>query len=384
MEPTQDLRTTRATLVDLLDRVLDKGLVIQADIIVSVAGIPLIGVNLRAALAGMETMQKYGLLKDWDESIRARAKIEKKELPLLPREEVILRTLGSYFWSRGIYTAWRPGHCYLTSERLVLYHQDFGEVIFQTPLEEIRGMAMKKEEFLSKEKREVIYLLLNNGEIAKLHVLNNLELKETLEKRMQELQLHFESNVALPEEKPKILEFLAPGEKITHQGKMWYLMPLPPFGKVSTDTWKPGHLYLTNKRLCWWYDFEEKIGFEVPTKNIIKTAMEQIEESTFSLPKKKILDLVYRTSKKRNVACFSGKVEEVKEWEEVLNKIKIGEVEAAQKSDGDREIETCPQCGQSALVKELLEKGCSKCGWVSPKKDYNLPTALPAKGGPLS
>jgi len=59
MEPT---RNSHATLVDLLDRVLDKGLVIQ---------VPLIGVNLRAALAGMETMVKYGLMKEWDEDIRA-------------------------------------------------------------------------------------------------------------------------------------------------------------------------------------------------------------------------------------------------------------------------------------------------------------------------
>ncbi|MBI2304645.1 MAG: gas vesicle protein [Chloroflexi bacterium] len=68
MEP---IPTTRATLVDLLDRVLDKGLVIQADLIISVAGVPLIGVNLRAALAGMETMLQYGVMRDWDEAIRA-------------------------------------------------------------------------------------------------------------------------------------------------------------------------------------------------------------------------------------------------------------------------------------------------------------------------
>ena len=67
MEPQ---RSTKATLVDLLDRVLEKGLVINADLIVSVAGIPLIGVNLRAALAGMETMLKYGIMQAWDERTR--------------------------------------------------------------------------------------------------------------------------------------------------------------------------------------------------------------------------------------------------------------------------------------------------------------------------
>ena len=65
--------SSQATLVDLLDRVLDRGVVIYADIIVSVAGVPLIGINLRAALAGMETMTDYGVMKEWDESLRNRA-----------------------------------------------------------------------------------------------------------------------------------------------------------------------------------------------------------------------------------------------------------------------------------------------------------------------
>lgn len=68
MEP---VRNSHATLVDLLDRVLDKGIIIYADLIVSLAGIPLIGVNLRAAIAGMETMLKYGMMKEWDDRVRS-------------------------------------------------------------------------------------------------------------------------------------------------------------------------------------------------------------------------------------------------------------------------------------------------------------------------
>jgi len=66
------LSQPRATLVDLLDRVLDRGVVINADIIISLAGVPLIGINLRAALAGMETMVKYGVMQEWDQNIRNR------------------------------------------------------------------------------------------------------------------------------------------------------------------------------------------------------------------------------------------------------------------------------------------------------------------------
>jgi len=61
--------------VDLLDRVLDRGLVVQADIIISVAGIPLIGVSLRAALAGVETMLQYGMMREWDQKVRSQANL---------------------------------------------------------------------------------------------------------------------------------------------------------------------------------------------------------------------------------------------------------------------------------------------------------------------
>lgn len=83
-----------ATLVDLLDRVLDRGVVINADIIISLAGVPLIGVNLRAALAGMETMVKYGVMKEWDQRIRCQT-LESKKTPegsVSAKEEVPIAT----------------------------------------------------------------------------------------------------------------------------------------------------------------------------------------------------------------------------------------------------------------------------------------------------
>ncbi len=76
MQPTRD---THATLVDLLDRVLEKGLVLNADLLIHVAGIPLLGVNLRACLAGIETMLKYGIWQDWDEAQRSIATRERQQ-----------------------------------------------------------------------------------------------------------------------------------------------------------------------------------------------------------------------------------------------------------------------------------------------------------------
>ena len=58
LEPT---RENNGGLADVIDRILDKGLVINADIAVSVAGVELLGIRIRAAIASFETAAKYGL-----------------------------------------------------------------------------------------------------------------------------------------------------------------------------------------------------------------------------------------------------------------------------------------------------------------------------------
>ena len=58
IEPT---RERSGTLVDVIDAILDKGLVINADITVSVVGVELLGIKIRAALASFETAARYGL-----------------------------------------------------------------------------------------------------------------------------------------------------------------------------------------------------------------------------------------------------------------------------------------------------------------------------------
>ena len=57
----QATRSEGSSLADVIDRILDKGLVINADICVSVAGVELLGIKVRAALASFETAAKYGL-----------------------------------------------------------------------------------------------------------------------------------------------------------------------------------------------------------------------------------------------------------------------------------------------------------------------------------
>lgn len=50
-----------SALPDLIDRILDKGLVINADIKIDLAGTEILGIKIRAALASFETAAKFGL-----------------------------------------------------------------------------------------------------------------------------------------------------------------------------------------------------------------------------------------------------------------------------------------------------------------------------------
>jgi ribosomal protein S27AE len=349
MEPT---RNPHATLVDLLDRVLDKGLVIHADLIISVAGVPLIGVNLRAAMAGMETMLEYGVMADWDERTRAweSEHRKKKEISAVRGEEIILEMLGSYYYSEGIYTAWRMGRIYLTDKRLILYHPIFEDVLFETPLEKIKGAALQAEKYFTGKERENLCLLLKSGDVVRLHALDTLKLKEALEQRMSTLGLGWEEMPSLAAHDERSANFLGQGEEVICSGKMWYLAP--PRG-IMAESWKPGHLYLTNKRLCWWYDFEGKVGFEIPLVGNRKLGAALIKRG-------KVLDVVYHSGQGKEVASFSG--DHLEEWVKALNEIGPGK-----QLSPAFERETCPQCGRETLANELLEMGCGYCGWVSPR-----------------
>ncbi len=60
-----------STLVEVVDRILDKGVVVDAWVRVSLVGIELLAIEARVVIASVDTWLKYaeavGLLKDADE-----------------------------------------------------------------------------------------------------------------------------------------------------------------------------------------------------------------------------------------------------------------------------------------------------------------------------
>ena len=52
---------TDVTLLDLADRLLDKGVVLSGDIVLSVAGVDLVYISLRALVASVDTAMSLGI-----------------------------------------------------------------------------------------------------------------------------------------------------------------------------------------------------------------------------------------------------------------------------------------------------------------------------------
>lgn len=68
MEPEDD--SVEEGIAGLLDRALTKGAILNADLLITVNDVPLVGIRLQAAIANMETMVKYGIMTDWDPAMR--------------------------------------------------------------------------------------------------------------------------------------------------------------------------------------------------------------------------------------------------------------------------------------------------------------------------
>jgi len=167
---------------DILQKLLDKGLVLNADLIMSVAGVPLLGVNLKAAIAGIETMLEYGMMEAWDKRTREwyeKEYAKKVEVPLTMDEEIITKAFGSVWSNQGIVNTWKPGLWYLTNNRLFLWRKEPTEIVFEAPLDKIEGLIVQKETRFKTE-RDELYLQFTGGEVGRVYVSEIGEFKEAI------------------------------------------------------------------------------------------------------------------------------------------------------------------------------------------------------------
>ncbi|WP_231442410.1 gas vesicle protein [Brevibacterium zhoupengii] len=231
MQPTRD---PRATLPDLIEVLLNKGVYLNLDLIISVSDIPLIGINLRATIAGIETMLEYGMMRQWDEDTRKWVQQSvRAHLPLAEDEEILAKMAGGHYQD-NFYRTWRPGSAYLTSQRLIIHRRDPAETLWQAKLSSIESITPLSEPSIGGEERIRILVRLNDGSESKLSALE----PERLIRLVQE-----QRGAAL---QPSTGRVSSSSPQPLKQGRMWYLETLS-----SGGTWRGGEAVLTGRDLTW-------------------------------------------------------------------------------------------------------------------------------------
>lgn len=292
MEPQREVH---ATLGDLLERVFDKGVVLKVDLVIGVAGIPLIGISLHAAIAAIETMLEYGMMVDLDADARAYAtrEAQRRPLGLQPGEYTVLDVYGSYHHPRGISRTWRPGRLVLTNRRLMLVRPMPAEVLFETGLSAIVGIGRTAHENISGGRRETLCLALADGTLAALYTgqpdLVEASLKETLQRLGQEVT----------EISPTHIKRLDPSA--VAEGQLWHHW-VP---KRGSALWKSGWTVLTKTEFAWWADMEQRALLRTPLTEIWGLTIERREIGMVP-GERDVLVVAYGANGHRAEALFAG------------------------------------------------------------------------------
>ena len=232
LQPTRD---PRATLPDLIEVLLNKGVYLDLDLIISVADVPLIGVNLRATIAGIETMLEYGMMRQWDEQTRAWVqKSLKTHLPMADGEEVVAKMAGGHYQD-SFHRTWRPGSAYITSQRLLIHRRDPAETLWQAELSTIESIRPHRQRSVGGEERTRIRVVLADGSAS---ILSAVE-PERLIALVQEQRgvAGEEGEAEALEEEPAVLR----------EGRMWLLESLSDGG-----VWRAGRARLTHDEGLVW------------------------------------------------------------------------------------------------------------------------------------
>ncbi|WP_209323705.1 gas vesicle protein [Brevibacterium renqingii] len=233
MQPTRD---PRATLPDLIEVLLNKGVHLNLDLIISVADIPLIGVNLRATIAGIETMLEYGMMRQWDSDTREWVqRAVRTHLPIADDEEILAKMAGGHYQD-NFYRTWRPGSAYLTSKRLIIHRRDPAETLWQARLNSIASVSALRESSIGGEERTRILVRLQDDSEA---ILSALEPDRLISLVQAQLDRADDTASSTPEAKTR-------ADRPLREGRMWFLETM-----ASGSTWRGGQAALSNTELTW-------------------------------------------------------------------------------------------------------------------------------------
>lgn len=222
-EPLQPTHDRRSSLSDLVEVLLNRGVLLNLDLVIAVADIPLIGISLKAAVAGIETMLEYGMMRDWDAQTRAWVQRSiTRDVEFEADEKLVVRMAGEYQEPEPFRT-WRPGTLYLTDRRLFLFRRDLRKILWTAEREDIAGAAIEYDTGLTGEP------------LARVR-----------------LDTTHQASVRLIAARPeRLIELL--GEAAPHpasapvfEGQLWYLEP-----RASGSVWRGGQGRVETATFTW-------------------------------------------------------------------------------------------------------------------------------------
>jgi len=233
LAPVEPVRDPQATLTDLIEVLLNRGVILHLDLIISVADIPLIGVSLKAAIAGIETMLEYGMMRAWDEQTRAWVQRSiTRTVPFQTDEELVARMAGAHEHT-ALYRSWRPGTVYLTNNRLFVFRREPREMLWETTLEAIRSIAPEREQSVGGEERTRVRVELADGSITRLSA---SEPERLIELVRQEIP------AAIPGESRSTTT----KARLLYQGQLWYHEP-----RAGGPVWRGGQARIDSSGFTW-------------------------------------------------------------------------------------------------------------------------------------
>jgi Gas vesicle protein len=303
MEPCH---APQATLADLLERVLDKGIMLKLDLVIGVAGIPLIGISLQGAIAAIETMLGYGMMDGWEAGIRADVvpEAEHQWPGLRAGEHAMLDTYGSYHHARGIFRVWRPGRLILTEQRLLVIRPAPAEMLFETPVSAISGIGRICEDNIGGAKREIVCLALADGTFAALYTPQPDQVEASLRARLHRL------GQPITEICQADLKQLGPGA--VAQGRLWHHWD----PEQAARRWQSGWTVLTPSELTWRPDTSQRDVLRVPLTDISALTVEPREVGM--LGEQEVLVITHRAGSSHTEALFAG--EGIGSWSAVVQR----------------------------------------------------------------
>ena len=319
----EPVRARGATLNDLLDRLLTKGIILDLDLVIGVAGIPLIGVSLHAAIAAIETMIEYGLLQTWDEKTReyAERELQRQKLALEPGESILVDMFGSHWYSDGVYRAWRPGRVFVTDRRLIVYRKMPAEILFQVPLARIRGLAVASSVHFNGRRAPLLHVVNDAGEEASLYAEDVAGLEAALRERFAALGVAADARLEPrwdPCPRDREVARVAPDARVLAESTMWH-QPTEGAGS-GDDTWQAGRLYLTDQGLLWWSENRCRLLVRIPVADIVSVGVEPRELGPL-LGAKTVLGVRYRVDGRQAVVLFAGK--NMDEWRKAVRRVVV-------------------------------------------------------------